>query len=329
MTNNSGLAGEIRLDNAAGAIIGEIETLGPGTSAPLTATLGTGSYTFQCLMGSQAATSSQAVAVSASAGLEGRRTPVAVKPVTVAELTPPNKLYQDYAAAQLTDLAADVTAIQADLRHGDLARAKQDWLTAQLAWERAGASYNSFGDLGLAVDGLPDGLPNGVSDKGFTGLHRVEYGLWHGQPASELLPVADALAKNVAAIQKNLTSDDLTGDPTNLSLRAHEIIEDALRDHLSGIDDEGAGAAYADDVRRHPGRPGGARLPGGPASTSVEPGLVATADRAARHARRGARGDQGERAVAVAHRGLPGQAPAGERGHRRAARDAGRRSRPA
>jgi high-affinity iron transporter len=244
VTNNSRLAGEIRLDNAAGAIIGEIETLGPGTSAPLTATLGTGSYTFQCLMGSQSATSSQAVAVSARTGTKVSD-PVAVKPVTVAELTPPNKLYQGYAAAQLADLAADVTAIQADLRRGDIARAKQDWLTAQLAWERVGASYNSFGDLGLAVDGLPDGLPGGVNDKGFTGLHRLEYGLWHGQPASELLPVADAVARNVAAIQQNLTSDDLTGDPTNLSLRAHEIIEDALRDHLSGIDDEGAGAAYA------------------------------------------------------------------------------------
>jgi high-affinity iron transporter len=244
VTNDSGLAGEIRLNNAAGAIIGEIETLGPGTSAPLTATLGTGSYTFECLMGSQSATSSQAVAVSAGAGTKVSD-PVAVKPVTVAELTPPNLLYQGYAAAQLRDLAADVTAIQADLRHGDIARAKQDWLTAQLAWERVGASYNSFGDLGLAVDGLADGLPNGVSDKGFTGLHRLEYGLWHGQPASELLSVADTLARNVGAIRKNLTSDDLTGDPTNLSLRAHEIIEDALRDHLSGMDDEGAGAAYA------------------------------------------------------------------------------------
>ena len=40
VTNDSGLAGEISLDNAAGAIIGEIETIGPGTSAPLTATLG-------------------------------------------------------------------------------------------------------------------------------------------------------------------------------------------------------------------------------------------------------------------------------------------------
>jgi high-affinity iron transporter len=244
VTNNSGLAGEIRLNNSAGAIIGEIETLGPGTSAPLTATLGAGTYSFSCLMGSLAAMSSQPVTVSAAAG-KTVAPPVAVKPVTVSDLTPPNQLYQGYAAAQLTDLAKTVAAIQADLRRGDIARAKQDWLTAQLDWERVGASYDSFGDLGLAVDGLPDGLPNGVSDKGFTGLHRLEYGLWHGQPATELLPVADTLAENVASVKKNLSSGDLAGDPTQLSLRAHEIIEDALRDHLSAIDDEGAGAACA------------------------------------------------------------------------------------
>ncbi|HEX3515156.1 MAG TPA: FTR1 family protein [Trebonia sp.] len=249
VTNNSGLAGEVNLDNAAGAVVGEIETIGPGTSAPLTATLGAGTYTFRCLMGSLAATLSQPVTVSASTGSanngETVAAPVGVKPVTVNDLTPPNKLYQGYAAAQLTELAAAVTAIQADLRRGDIPRAKKDWLAAQLDWERVGASYDSFGDLGLAVDGLPDGLPDGVNDKGFTGLHRIEYGLWHGQPATELLPVADTLAKNVATVEKNLTSDDLAGDPTQLPLRAHEIIEDALRDHLSAIDDQGAGAAYA------------------------------------------------------------------------------------
>jgi high-affinity iron transporter len=57
--------------------------------------------------------------------------------------------------------------------------------------------------------------------------------------------VAD-LRRGVAAVQKSLASDDLAGDPTNLPLRAHEILEDALRDHLSGLDDEGAGAAYAE-----------------------------------------------------------------------------------
>ena len=243
VTNNSGLAGEVSLDDASGAVIGEIETIGPGTSAPLSATLGAGAYTFRCRMGSLAATESQPVTVSAGSG-SAVTAPVAVKPVTVAELAGPNKLYQAYAAAQLARLAAATAAIEADLRHGNLAQARQDWLTAQLDWERVGASYNSFGDLGLAVDGLPDGLRGGVSDNGFTGLHRIEYGLWHGQPASELLPVAVALGQDVAAVRKNLTSADLAGDPTQLRLRAHEIIEDALRDHLSAVDDEGAGAAY-------------------------------------------------------------------------------------
>ncbi|HVT66610.1 MAG TPA: EfeM/EfeO family lipoprotein, partial [Trebonia sp.] len=259
VTNDSGLAGEINLDDASGAVVGEIETIGPGTSAPLTATLGAGSYTFRCLMGSLAATQSQPVTVSANAGTGqtgpgdtgtgntggAAAAPVAVKPVTVGDLTPPNERYQAYAAAQLSDLAKETSVIEADLRRDDIARARKDWLAAQLDWERVGASYDSFGDLGLAVDGLPDGLPNGVNDKGFTGLHRLEYGLWHGQPAGELLPVAQTLARNVAAVRKNLTSDDLAGDPTQLPVRAHEIIEDALRDHLSLIDDQGAGAAYA------------------------------------------------------------------------------------
>ena len=243
VTNNSGLAGEINLDNAAGAVAGEIETIGPGTSAALTATLGTGTYHFKCLMGSQAATVSQVVQVTGATA--STQAPVAVKPVTVQDLTPANDRYQRYAAAQLANLAAQVTTIQSDLRRDDIAKAKQDWLAAQLDWERVGASYDSFGDLGLAVDGLPDGYRSGVNDKDFTGLHRLEYGLWRGQRAAELEQVTAVLAKNVATVRKNLASDDLAGDPANLPIRAHEILEDALRDHLSGIDNQGGRAAFA------------------------------------------------------------------------------------
>jgi high-affinity iron transporter len=242
--NATNLAGEIDLINSSGAVIGEIETIGPATSAPLTATLGSGTYTFRCLMGSQAAMNSQPVQVTAARTQTGQSGPVAVKPVTVADLTPPNKQYEAYAAGQLTALAQAVTQLQGALGKNDLSAAKGIWLTAQEDWERVGASYDSFGDLGLAVDGLPDGLQGGVNDPAFTGLHRLEYGLWHGQSPAELEKVAGTLAKNVAIAQKNLTSGDLAGDPTNLPVRAHEILEDALRDHLSGIDDQGAGAAY-------------------------------------------------------------------------------------
>ncbi len=245
--NRSGLPGEINLDDASGDIVAEIETIGPGTSAQLSATLYGGTYVFKCFMGGLAATVSQPVQVAAghaAAVSPIRGSAVAIRPVTLGELAGPNKEYQAYAAAQLADLAQAVTRIQADLRGGDMAAARADWLTAQLDWERVGASYDSFGNLGLAVDGLPDGLPGGVNDKNFTGLHRLEYGLWHDQSAATLLPVAATLASNVAAVQHNLTSGSLAGDPANLPVRAHEILEDALRDHLSGIDDQGGGAAF-------------------------------------------------------------------------------------
>jgi high-affinity iron transporter len=244
LRNSSSASGEVNLLNASGGIVGEIETLGPATSAPLSVTLSTGTYTLACFMSGKAAMSSAPVAVSAS-GATTATAPVAPKPVTLAELTPSNNEYQAYAAGVLVRLAADVTAIQGDLKGNDIAKAKADWLAAQLEWERVGASYDSFGQLGLNVDLLPTTLPRGVNDPGFIGLHRLEYGLWNGQSAAGLLPVANQLAANVATVRKNLTSDDLAGDPTQLPLRAHEILEDALRDHLSGIDDQGAGAAYA------------------------------------------------------------------------------------
>ena len=154
----------------------------------MTATLGPGTYTFTCRMSGQAVD-------DLGAGSGHRRTaqaaPAAVKPVTVPDLTGPNRKYQ----ALRRRRAADSGGGQSP-RSGRTCgaatwpRPGPDWLAAQLDWERVGASYDSFGDVGLAVDGLPDGLVNGVNDKDFTGLHRLEYGLWHGQSAATLLPVA-------------------------------------------------------------------------------------------------------------------------------------------
>ncbi len=241
VANKSGQAGEVNLVNSAGGVVAEIETIGPATTATMTATLTAGSYAFRCYLGARPVMTSAAVQ---AAGLHVQAGTTAVKPVTVQDLTGPNHAYQAYAARDLARLARQVTVLEKDLRHRRPGRARAAWLAAQLDWERVGASYDSFGAGGLAVDGLPDGLALGVRDPHFTGLHRLEYGLWHGQRPAVLRLAARQLARRVAAVRKNLTSGDLTGDPTNLPIRAHEILEDALRDHLSGIDNEGAGAAY-------------------------------------------------------------------------------------
>ncbi|MBO0852252.1 MAG: FTR1 family protein [Nocardia sp.] len=238
--NKTGKAGEINLVDAGGAVVAEIETIGPATTADLTATLGNGTYSIKCLMSGKPVTSSAAVQVTGRAD----HVPPALKRVTEDDLKGPDDAYQAYAAGALDRVAAAVSTVGDALRAGDIPAAQATWLDAQLAWERVGASYNSFGDKGTAVDGLPDGLPGGVDDPGFTGLHRLEYGLWHGQGPDQLLPVVDRIGGDIDAVRRHLGDDDLAGDPKTLTLRAHEILEDALRDHISGIDDQGAGAAY-------------------------------------------------------------------------------------
>ena len=177
--NNSGQAGEVNLDDAAGAVVGRDRDHRPGHHRRLTATLGPGTYTFKCLMSGQAGHR-----LGDGAGDRSRTAQTPPPPssrVAVAELAGPNKALPGLRRRRSCGLAGAAAAIGADLRQRRPGAARRDWLTAQLDWERVGASYNSFGDLGVAVDGLPDGLRGGVNDKGFTGLHRIEYGLWHGQ----------------------------------------------------------------------------------------------------------------------------------------------------
>jgi high-affinity iron transporter len=240
IANSSHRAAEVLLESPSGGVVAGTAVVGPGTTVSLRADLGGGTYSLNCF--SDHGQFSSTLDVTGTA----RRTGRGVQLVNQDMLIGPNNAYVSYAGTQLAKVATAVTAMKDDLEFGDLAAARSDWLTAMTDWELVGASYDSFGADGEAVDGLPGGLPGGVNDPQFTGLHRLEYGLWHGQNANTLLPVARHLSDAIGVLQVNLDSEDVAGDPTNLPTRAHEILEDALRDHLSGIDDFGAGADYAE-----------------------------------------------------------------------------------
>ena len=245
VVNKSGHTAEVNLvQTASQGIVAEIETLGPATSQTMSATLADGTYTWHCLIDGMPTTTSTQVQVSGGGTSVASSAPPPVKPITTGELQPAADAYDRYVQPKLVTLASQVNQIKTDLAAGNIPAAQADWLQAQLTWEQVGAAYDSFGDLGDAIDGLPQALPQGVDDPGFTGLHRIEYGLWHGQGAAELTPIADQLSSDITTLQGKLPQ--LTVDPTDMPLRAHEILEDALRDHLSGMTDEGAGAAYAE-----------------------------------------------------------------------------------
>ncbi|QUQ63810.1 iron uptake transporter permease EfeU [Kutzneria sp. CA-103260] len=236
VVNNSGHGGEIYLTRAAdGGVIGEIEGLGPGTRRSITVDLPAGQYSWRCLVPGELDQVSPIAAVTGGAG--GPAVP-AVTPLSDKDLKAPADSFTSYLSNQLALLDTQTGDLAAKI--GDPEAARAAWLTAQLTWERLGAAYGQFDDLGVAIDGLPQGLPQGVNDPGFTGLHRVEYGLWHGQSAAELAPVAAKLHDDVRALR-----DKLKFNPTDLPLRAHEILEDALRRHLNGLTDQGSNTVFS------------------------------------------------------------------------------------
>ena len=249
ISNKSGHVVEINLIQVASqGIVAEIETLGPGTRQTLSATLTPGSYFWRCLGSSGAGAQSATATVTGSTlGSTDGTAPAPVKPVTVAELQPALKAYNTYVASKLAALSTQVAKIRADLSAGNLQAARTDWEPAMLTWEQVGEEpYGSFGNFGVEIAAGPQGFEQGVNDPDFTGLHRLEYGLWHGQSAATLLPVTGQLATYVASLQRQLTQ--LSNDPTTLPVRAHEILEDALRDHLTGQLDQGSGAGYAETL---------------------------------------------------------------------------------
>lgn len=243
VANKSGRSGEIYLiRHSDGGVIGEVEGIGPGTRRTMPVNLPAGEYAWRCVMAGAPEQRSAAVVATGSGGLA----PPAVMPISEYDLEAPLRQYQDYVAPQLATLATQADALRAALSRGDLESAKATWLQAQLTWERVGAAYGSFGDLAQAIGRSPKGLPDGVADKDFTGLRRIEYGLYHGQTAADLVPVADQLAGDIAALRNNLPT--VTANPGDLPLRAHEILEDSLRDKLSGASGQGAHTGYQETL---------------------------------------------------------------------------------
>lgn len=240
LRNTSSRPAEVYLtDPSSGAVYGEMEGLGPGTSRPLSVTLGGGSYAFVCLPEDADAVTGPTVTVPGPARGGG---PAAL-PVSQQDLIPPTIAYQKWVAGRMDELVRRTDALRSAVHCGDLTAARADWLPAHLVYERMGAAYGAFGDADAAINGTTAGLSGGVHDADFTGFHRLEYGLWHGESARALRPVADRLVKDVRRLRDDWPQARV--DPADLGLRAHEIMENTVQFELTGRTDYGSGTNLA------------------------------------------------------------------------------------
>jgi hypothetical protein len=234
---------EVSLTNPrTGGVYTDIEGIGPGTTRPLQADVGSGAYAFVCDVIGGARVTGPATTIPGDTPGGPAMVPPAI-PDTLAALTSERAYVTDglaTAAHQASLLAGDIAA-------GDLTTARSRWLTAHLAYERLGSAYGMFGAYDDAIDGSPDGLPGGVNDPSFTGFYRIEYGLWHGQSAAELLGPARVLYRDLQSLRTAYPGMILYPQAalSDLALRTHEVLEHAIRFQLSGADDFGSGTTLA------------------------------------------------------------------------------------
>lgn len=184
-------------------------------------------------------------------GVGSAAAPKVVVPVYVADLIPALDTYRRYVRRTLDSLRGQVRALLAATISGSLTHARSVWLTAHMTWLRIGqddGAYGAFGTLGQRIDGTADGLAGGAANRNFTGFHRVERDLWVRRDTTATARDTEQLQRFVNRLTTQGLSTDLPANKagmTTFTIRTHEVLEDALRDTLSGDDNYGSDSALA------------------------------------------------------------------------------------
>jgi iron uptake system EfeUOB component EfeO/EfeM len=168
--------------------------------------------------------------------------PSELPPVSASAFDRPITQYRAYAVGQLGLMEAQIARLEDALEANNRAAAQTAWRAAYSDYLRLGAVYldgqtaldGQVVSLNLEIDGNPGGLAGGAASPRFTGLHRIEAGLWGAAAPSTLVGLARSLDANVHRLAEVLPHASLT--PLEYATRAHEILEDATRDFLSGAD---------------------------------------------------------------------------------------------
>jgi len=240
---NDGIAMTL-LNASNGTAVSATTPVAPGARASISAELHAGgSYEWSCQTPSQPAATSAAIQIPGSGTATAGYAPA---PISIVQLYQPLARYTRYESATLGGLRGQLATLQSRLAAGNVPGARSAWLAAHLSWLELGqddGAYGAFGDLGSQIDGTADGDVGTTSSRSFTGFHRVELDLWGHHDLAAARADAATLTKLVSSINQRALSQDLPDTTVALdswALRCHEILEDALRDTLSGDDDYGS-----------------------------------------------------------------------------------------
>jgi hypothetical protein len=157
-----------------------------------------------------------------------------LSPIPPSEFTRPENEYRAYAQRWVTNALRGASSMGRALVAGNRSVAKAAWGVTWSDYLHLGAVYGLFAQQNQAIDGIPGVLPGGTSDPRFAGFHRIEMGLWSGQRLAPLVGYDKLLQVDLQRLHGVVARAQFT--PLEYATRSHEIIEDAQRDLLSGMD---------------------------------------------------------------------------------------------
>lgn len=150
-------------------------------------------------------------------------------------LVQPITEYKIYVSQALGRLVKETKAFTDAVKAGDVAKAKALFAPTRTHYEAIEPIAELFSDLDGSMDSRADDHELAEKDPGFTGFHRIEYGLWVENSTAGLDKYADQLMADVNALNERIAS--LVFPPDVVVGGAAALMEEVAATKISGEED--------------------------------------------------------------------------------------------
>ena len=183
-------------------VIEERENIAPGLSQVINATLNPGDYAITCGLLSNPRGK---LHVTPTAESEAK---AKARPSMVAFIGPLSE-FRVYLSSQSNALIKAIDALSQAINSGDLAQAQALYVPAREAYQRLAPAAQRLGELDNTLNARAAYFEKREQDPGFSGFHRLEYGLFDQRSTQGLASVAEQLQANAALLKQQLMAQSL------------------------------------------------------------------------------------------------------------------------
>jgi iron uptake system EfeUOB component EfeO/EfeM len=183
-------------------VVEERENIVPGLSSIINANLQPGDYAITCgLLSNPRGT----LHVTATAESDAQ---AKAKPSLVNFVGPLSE-YRVYLSMQGSALIKAVDALNAAIALGDVDQAQALYVEARTVYQHIAPAAQRMAELNNAIEARADYYEKREQDPGFSGFHRLEYGLFAKNSIDGLAPVGQKLLADVTRLKQELLAQQL------------------------------------------------------------------------------------------------------------------------